>query len=125
MSVFGEEVLRTPAHTLWVCVWFPDDATTTPPRLDVTTTPARIVTLELPHQGSQYGFNVYVYLGVTDPGISHVEWHRLPIPPDGNLCLLFQGRTEYNPGGCAVAVTGASTFDDQLNDILDDLPPLP
>ncbi|MDQ3983275.1 MAG: hypothetical protein M3271_11400 [Actinomycetota bacterium] len=45
------------------------------------------------------------------------------VHPDGSkTCLFFQGETHYMPDGCVLAIHGTSSFNDTLNDILEELP---
>lgn len=123
IGVLGQEILETPQITITVSATYPSDVPT-PPSLDVTTTPYRKVELVHPDAG---GGSISAYLMIyvadaVDPA-ELVPIGPVPIPLDGGrTCIFFQGPEVYNPGGCALFSNGTTPLDDEINDILDDLP---
>lgn len=123
IGVLGEEIYKTPQVTITVSAHYPSTIPT-PPSLDVTTTPFRKVELVHPDAGGEF-VSAYLMVYVTDAvdPATTVPIGPVPIPLDGGrTCIFFQGPEINNPGGCALFLNGSTPFDEEINDILDDLP---
>jgi hypothetical protein len=123
IGVLGQEIYKTPQVTITVGAHYPSTLPT-PPSLEVTTTPFRKVELVHPDAGGE-SLSAYLMIYVTDAvdPTKLVPIGPVPIPLDGDrTCIFFQGLEIYNPGGCALFLNGSTPLDDEINDILDDLP---